>query len=171
MSTTSADLPAKKAESLSSWELVFPNDANPYGSMFGGRLMALMDKVGAMAGASYARRVVTTASTEAMDFLAPIFVGEQIEIRARVTRVGSTSMVIRVEVFSENIHTTERRLCTRAHFNFVALDGTGRPAPVPPLIVETDEEQREYDIATIIRQKAIKRKEALIESGFCEPRR
>ncbi len=159
------DTPHKRAETLSSWELVFPNDANPYGSMFGGRLMALMDKVSAMAGAAYASTVVTTASTEAMDFLHPIRVGEQIEVQARVVSVGRTSMVIKVDVYSDSVFTGERHHCTSAHFNFVALDGNGRPTRVPPLRVETPEEKRDYEIAQIIKQKAIKRKERIIEAN------
>ncbi|MBI5137449.1 MAG: acyl-CoA thioesterase [Nitrospirae bacterium] len=154
----------KKAETLSSWDLVFPNDANPYGSMFGGRLMALMDKVGALAGANYAGTVVTTASTEAMDFKHPIRVGDQIEARARVVAVGRTSMVIKVDVFSDSPLTGERHHCTTAHFNFVALDSAGRPAPVPPLRVETAQEKREYEIAQIIKQKALLRKQRIMET-------
>ncbi len=155
----------KRAEPLSSWDLVFPNDANPYGSMFGGRLMALMDKVGAMAGAAYAGTVVTTASTEAMDFLHPIRVGEQIEARARVVSVGRTSMVVKVDVYSDSVLTGKRQHCTSAHFNFVALDGSGRPTRVPPLLVETPEEKRDYEIAQIVKQKSIMRKQRILESG------
>jgi len=154
----------KRAETLSSWELVFPNDTNPYGSMFGGRLMALMDKVGAMAGAEYASRVVTTASAEAMDFKSPIRVGEQIEIKAKVVRTGRTSMVIKVDVFSDNPLTGEIRHCTTAHFNFVALDGNGRPVEVPPVLVETQGEKRDYEVAEIVQNKAKLRRSRIAET-------
>ncbi len=154
-------LPPKKSEPLHSWELVFPNDTNPYGSMFGGRLMAIMDKVGAMAGAAYANRVVTTASTEAMDFKHPIYVGEQIEAVARVVRTGRSSMVIKVDIYSENPTCGDRRHCTTAHFIFVALDGTGRPAQVPPLLIETPEETRDNEVAEIVRNKARMRGEQI----------
>lgn len=154
----------KKSETISSWELVFPNDANPYGSMFGGRLMALMDKVGALCGANYSGHVVTTASAEAMDFKSPIHVGEQIEILARVVRTGKTSMVVKVDVYSDNPLSGERRHCTTAHFNFVALNTVGRPTPVPPLLVETEEERRDFEVAGIVKQKALLRKQRIEEA-------
>jgi acyl-CoA hydrolase len=151
----------KRAETVSSWDLVFPNDANPYGSMFGGRLMALMDKVGALAGAAFAARIVTTASVEAMDFKSPIYVGDRIEVLARVVRTGRTSMVVRVDAYSDNPLTGERRHCTTAHFNFVALDGTGKPTPVPPLKVETEPERRDWEVAGIIQNKARMRRDKI----------
>ncbi|MDH4229596.1 MAG: acyl-CoA thioesterase [Nitrospirota bacterium] len=154
----------KRATTLSTWELVFPNDANPYGSMFGGNLMALMDKVGAMAAGNYAQRIVTTASAEAMDFKSPIHVGEQIEIRARVVATGNSSMVVKVDVYTDNPLTGERRHCTTAHFNFVALNTAGRPTPVPPLLVETKDEKRDHEIAGIVQQKAKNRREMIAET-------
>lgn len=153
----------KHAETVSSWELVFPNDANPYGSMFGGRLMALMDKVGALAGSAYAARIVTTASVEAMDFKSPIYVGDRIEILARVVRVGNTSMVVKVDAYSDNPLTRERRHCTTAHFTFVALDAAGRPTRVPPLRVETEAERRDWEVAGITQKKARMRREKIAE--------
>lgn len=155
----------KKAEPFRSWELVFPNDANPYGSMFGGRLMALMDKVGAMAGADYAGKIVTTASVDAMAFTSPIRVGEQIEVTAKVVLTGKTSMVIKVDVHADNPLNHERRHCTTAHFNFVALDAGGRPTAVPPLLVETEAEKRDQEIAGIVKDKALKRKQRIEETG------
>ncbi len=155
----------KRSEPFRSWELVFPNDANPYGSMFGGRLMALMDKVGAMAGADYAGKIVTTASVDAMGFKSPIRVGEQIEVTARVVLTGHTSMVIKVDVYSDNPLNHERRYCTTAHFNFVALDAGGRPTMVPPLLVETTEEKRDFKVAQIVKEKALKRKELIEETA------
>lgn len=153
----------KKSTTLSTWELVFPNDANPYGSMFGGNLMALMDKVGAMAAGNYAQRIVTTASAEAMDFKSPIHVGEQIEILAKVVATGRTSMVVKVDVYTDNPLTGERRHCITAHFSFVALNNAHRPTPVPPLLVETKEEKRDLEIAGIIQSKAKIRREKIAE--------
>jgi acyl-CoA hydrolase len=164
----SGEFEAKRAETVSSWDLVFPNDANPYGSMFGGRLMALMDKVGALAGSSFAARIVTTASVEAMDFKSPIYVGDRIEILARVVRVGNTSMVVRVDAYSDNPLTRERRHCTTAHFTFVALDAAGRPTRVPPLKMETETERRDWEIAGIIQKKARLRREKIAEGEPAE---
>jgi acyl-CoA thioesterase YciA len=157
---TEANAP-KRAGTVSSWDLVFPNDANPYGSMFGGRLMALMDKVGALAGSDYAGRIVTTASVEAMDFKSPIYVGDRIEILARVVRVGRTSMVVKVDAYSDNPLTRERRHCTTAHFNFVALDAAGKPTPVPPLAIEAEQSRKDWEVAGIIQNKARMRRDKI----------
>jgi acyl-CoA hydrolase len=154
----------KHAEDLRTWDLVFPNDANPYGSMFGGRLMGLMDKAGALAGAGYAGHIVTTASVEAMDFKSPIYVGDAVELVARVVRVGNTSLVVRVDAYSQNPLTHPRRHCTTAHFTFVALDPSGRPTPVPPLLLETDEDRREWEVAGIIQNKARMRRDKIAET-------
>jgi acyl-CoA thioesterase YciA len=155
---------AKHAEVLRTWDLVFPNDANPYGSMFGGRLMGLMDKTGALAGGAYAGRIVTTASVEAMDFKSPIYVGDAVELVARVVRVGNTSMVVKVDAYSQNPLTHPRRHCTTAHFTFVALDATGRPVSVPPLRLETDDERRDWEVAGIIQSKAHMRRDKIAET-------
>jgi acyl-CoA hydrolase len=154
----------RHAEVLRTWDLVFPNDANPYGSMFGGRLMGLMDKTGALAGGAYAGRIVTTASVEAMDFKSPIYVGDRVELVARVVRVGNTSMVVKVDAYSDNPLTHPRRHCTTAHFTFVALDATGRPVSVPPLLLETDDERRDWEVAGIIQSKARMRRDKIAET-------
>lgn len=159
----SADATPKRAEVLRTWDLAFPNDANPYGAMFGGHLMALMDKVGALAAADFAGRIVTTASVEAMDFKSPIRVGDRIEIAARVVRVGTTSMVAKVDAYSDNPLTHTRKHCTTAHFIYVALDKRGRPTPVPPLLVETPEETRDWEVAGTIQARARERRDHLAE--------
>jgi len=152
---------ARHAEDLRTWELVFPNDANPYGSMFGGRLMGLMDKAGALAGAAYAGHIVTTASVEAMDFKSPIYVGDRIEILAQVVRVGTSSMVVKVDAYSDNPLTRERRHCTTAHFTFVALDAAGKPTPVPPLEIESDVARSDWEVAGIVQNKARMRRDKI----------
>jgi len=154
----------KKAETIRSWEIVFPNDANPQQTMFGGKLMATMDKTAGIAASRYSKRIVVTASTEAMDFINPVYVGERTITSAKVVWVGKTSLVVRVEVEAENPLTGERRPCTLAHFNFVALDEDNNPVQVPPLLVETREEKREYQIAEIVKKQAIERKKQIKEA-------
>jgi len=148
----------KKASTETSWEIVFPNDANSYGTMFGGRLMGMMDIIAAIAASRYAGKPTVTASTEAIDFLEPVQVGDRVESFARVVWVGKTSMIVKVEVYAENPSTSERVNCTTAHFTFVALDENRRPTAVPPLLIETDEEKKEFELAELIKQKAIARK-------------
>lgn len=154
----------KKAETIRSWEIVFPNDANPQQTMFGGKLMATMDKIAGIAASRYSRRIAVTASTEAMDFITPVQVGDRIQTSAKVVWVGKTSMVVKVDVVAENPLTGDRKPCTSAHFNFVALDKENKPTSVPPLLVETKEEKQEYRIAEIIKHQAIERKKQIRET-------
>lgn len=154
----------QKAQTVHSWEIVFPNDANPQKTMFGGKLMAIMDKTAAIAASQYAKRLVVTASTEAMDFINPVYVGDRIKTTARVVWVGHSSMVVKVDVVAENPLKQERRHCVSAHFNFVALNENNKPNPVPPILVETDIEKREYMIAEIVKKKALERKQKIAET-------
>ncbi len=152
------DMTPKVAEVISSWQICFPTDANPGGTMFGGKLMAIMDITGGIAASRFSGRSVVTASTEAMGFKSPVKVGDRIETRARVVWVGETSLVVKVDVFAEKPLTGERNHCTTAHFNFVALDENGRPTPVPRLKLQTDEDRQLHEIAGIVKKKALERK-------------
>jgi acyl-CoA hydrolase len=149
----------KKSKSVSSWDIVFPNDANPLGTMFGGRIMAIMDKMASIAASRYCGRPAVTASTEAFIFKRPVTVGDRIETIARVVWVGNTSLVVKVEVFSENpVKKKERFSCTAGHFNMVAVDDYGHPTAVPDLLVETNEEKQDYEVAEIVKNQALIRK-------------
>jgi len=156
------DVPGpRKPEEVRSWELVFPNDANPLGSMFGGRVMAIMDKIAGIAAGRFAGMPVVTASTEAIDFKLPIRVGDRIETVARVVWVGKTSIVVKVGVYAEDPQTCDYVLCTSAHFNFVALDRNGKPTRVPEIIVESDEEKHDYKVAEFVKKQALERRKEL----------
>lgn len=114
-------------------EMVFPNDTNAHGTIFGGTLVAWMDKVAAYAAIRRAHSPVVTAAIEHIEFAVPIRQGELVEVYARVEKEGRTSMRVRVEVSRENAETGERSLCTVGHFTMVAVDLDGRPRPIPPL--------------------------------------
>lgn len=139
-------------------DTVFPHNANPLGTLFGGRVMELMDVNASVACNRYCRRAAVTASTEPIDFRNPIYVGEIIEVKSRVAWVGRTSMIVRCEVHGENPLTGERRLCTIGHLNFVAVDENGRPTPVPRLRVETDVEKRHWETAQRVRDDIDRRR-------------
>ena len=114
-------------------DLVFPNQTNHLGTLFGGHALAMMDKAASIAAHRYCRSAVVTASIDRTDFLVPVYEGELAEVTARVVRTGRTSMVVEVELVAENMISGERRLCTRGSFNMVALDVNLKPTPVPPL--------------------------------------
>lgn len=153
----------KKSHVVQSWDVVFPNDANPHGTMFGGKLMAIMDMVAAIAASRYAARPVVTASTESIVFKRPVSVGDRIETQARVVWVGRSSMVVKVNVYSENPTKGSRLHCTTAHFNFVALDENGQPTAIPPLLISTEGERRDFEVAQFVKQQALERKEKLAQ--------
>ncbi len=151
-------LKPQKSIQLESWDLVFPNDTNPHGTMFGGKVMSIMDKIAGIAAGKYSGRTVVTASTEAIVFKRPIKNGDRILTIARVVWVGTTSMVVKVDVYAQDPVTCDDLHCTTARFNFVALDRDGHPTPVPPLIVETEEEKKQFELAEFVKKQALERK-------------
>jgi acyl-CoA hydrolase len=113
-------------------ESVFPTDTNPQGTLFGGTLVSWMDKAAGFAAMRRSRTTVVTAAIDNIEFGVPIRVGDMVEVTARVTDVGRTSMKVRVEVRRENPIRGESELCTVGSFTMVAMDAERRPTPVPP---------------------------------------
>lgn len=123
-------------------ELMFPNDANPAGTVMGGRVMHLIDVAAAIAASRHARTLCVTASVDHIDFRAPVKVGDLLILKASVNHVGTTSMEIGVRVEVENRRTGERRHTSSAYLTFVALDEHRRPVTVAPVIPETPDDER-----------------------------
>jgi acyl-CoA hydrolase len=111
-------------------EIVFPQDANSHGTLFGGKAVSLMDEVGGILATRFCRKPVVTASIDRLDFKNPIKVGHFVEVIARIDRVGQTSMAIQIELWSEDPGSGARLLSTSADFVFVAIDANGHPTPV-----------------------------------------
>ncbi len=122
-------------------QVVLPNDANPLGFILGGTVMHLIDIAGAIASHRHTRSLLVTAAVDGLQFLHPIKVGDLIILKARVTAAWSTSLEVEVEVFSEETLTGLRRLTSRAYLTFVAIDREGKRHPVPPLVLETDDDR------------------------------
>ncbi|MEX2535967.1 MAG: acyl-CoA thioesterase [Trueperaceae bacterium] len=139
-------------------DTVFPHHTNPLGTLFGGRVLELMDINAAIACMRFCRQMAVTASTEPIDFRNPIYVGEIIELKSRIAWSGRTSMIVRCEVHGENPLTGERRLCTVGHMNFVAVGKDSRPTPVPALRVETELERHHWETAQRVRDDIDRRR-------------
>jgi len=92
-----------------------------------------------------------------VSFEAPVHVGNLVHVRARITRAWRTSMEIEAVVEAENLLTGERTLTSQAYLVYVALDESGRPTPVPPVIPETDEERRKWEQADLRRAERLTR--------------
>jgi len=133
-------------------EIVFPNDTNPLGYIFGGRVMQLIDIVGSISAIRHARNPCVTASMDRLDFLSPAYLGELLILNASVNYVGSTSMEVGVKVTAENALTGERRHTSSAYLTYVSINAEGKPISLPPIIPESDEEKRRYDEAQVRRQ-------------------
>lgn len=125
--------------------IVMPHEANAHGNIFGGTLMSLVDKTAAVCAQRHCQSKVVTASIERVDFVNPLKVGHVVNLHAYLCYVGRTSMQITVEVTGEEpIAGTHVRVC-EAITTFVAVDDDGKPTPVPPLQLETDEQRARYE--------------------------
>ena len=139
-------------------QVVLPNDANPLGFILGGTVMHLIDIAGAIACHRHTRSLLVTAAVDDLQFLHPIKVGDLIILKSRVTCTFTTSLEVQVDVFSEETLTGKRQLTSRAYLTFVAISRDGGRVPVPPLLVETDEERRICDEAHARRAERLKHK-------------
>src|SRR5262249_22022078 len=139
-------------------QVVLPNDANPLGYILGGTVLHLIDMAGAIACHRHSRTLLVTAAVDDLQFLHPIKVGDLIILKARVTCVFKTSLEVRVDVFSEETLTGRRQQTSQAYLTFVAVARDGSRVPVPPLIVETEEERRICEEAQARRARRLERK-------------
>lgn len=130
---------------------------NGYSRLFGGQLMSWMDIVAAVVARRHSGCNVTTAAVEQLEFKAPAHGNDTMFLTGHICYVGHTSMEVCVHAYVESLN-GDRKLVNRAHFIMVALDENERPAPVPGLLIESDEQQKEWDEAKIRRELANSRK-------------
>ena len=133
-----------------------PQDANAAGNVHGGVIMKLIDMAGGIVAQRHTRTNVVTASVDRIDFLHPVFIGDVLSLRTSINLVGRTSMEVGVRVESENTLTGEVRHTASAFLTYVALDKTGKPVEVPPLILETSEDERRNREAKARRDARLK---------------
>lgn len=128
-------------------EIVMPHHSNALGTIFGGIVMSWIDIAAAMCAAKHCNMNVVTAHVDDIDFLEPIQIGEHVVIKASINYAGKTSMVIGVKVLVENPYTNECKKTTKAYLTFVALNKDKKPAEVPQVQPETENDQRRYNNA------------------------
>jgi uncharacterized protein (TIGR00369 family) len=126
-------------------ELMMPGQVNNLGHVFGGVVLSMVDRAAAVTAMRHARQSCVTVSINQVDFKEPIYAGEVITCTARVNYVGRTSMEIGVCVFAENPITGRRRHTNDCFLTFVAIDENSRPAPVPGLKLDTDEDKQRFE--------------------------
>src|SRR5262249_22585305 len=151
--------PKRAADSATEMvQVVLPNDANQLGSILGGTVMHLIDIAGAIACHRHTRSLLVTAAVDDLHFLHPIKVGDLIILKSRVTCAFTTSLEVRVDVYSEEPLSGTRQLTSQAYLTFVAIDRAGNKVRVPALVVETEDERRECEEAHRRRDARLARK-------------
>ena len=128
-------------------ELMMPHHANLMGNVFGGHILALVDRVAAVAAIRHSRKPCVTVSVDKVDFREPIHVGELVTAYARVNFAGRTSMEVGVKIITENVISGERRHTNSCYVTYVALNEMGEPTEVPTIEPETPDEKRRYERA------------------------
>ncbi len=143
-------------DTTTSVQIVLPQHCNGYATprLFGGQLMSWIDIIAAVEAQRYAGSVVTTVCVDNLSFLAPAYLNDMVVQEARVTWAGRTSLEVRVDTFVERLDST-REPVNRAYLVFVAIDGEGKPIPVPAFTPETEEEEQEF--AAALRRREVRR--------------
>jgi uncharacterized protein (TIGR00369 family) len=136
-----------------------PEHSNSLGNVHGGVILKLCDECGGIIAARHARRPAVTVSVDSVNFLKPVLLGRLILVHGSITWVGRTSIEVALHVETEHLLTGERLLTNDAFFVYVALDENRRPAPVPPLLLETEHQRQRF------AEGAARHQRRLVEAG------
>ena len=144
-------------------DLVLPSETNPLNNLFGGELLARMDRAASIAARRHSRRIVVTASVNHVAFNKAVPLGSVITVEAAVSRAFKTSMEIYIDVWVEDRESGNRSKANEAIYTFVAVDETGAPVRIPALEPETKLEKDRFDAA--LRRKQL----SLVLAGKMKP--
>ena len=144
-------------------DLVLPSETNPLNNLFGGELLARMDRAASIAARRHSRRIVVTASVNHVAFNRAIPLGSVVTVEAKVSRAFTSSMEIFIDVWIEDRESGSKTKANEAIYTFVAVNETGNPVPVPALEPETELEKSRYDAA--LRRKQL----SLVLAGKMNP--
>ncbi len=124
-----------------------PTDANSFGNVHGGTIMRMADEAGGAVAIRHSHRPCVTVTMDRMIFKEPVYIGDLLTIRAQLTYVGRTSLEVEAQIEAEDLRTGARRSAGTSYLIYVAIDDHGRPTPVPPLELRTDEERERWRAA------------------------
>jgi acyl-CoA hydrolase len=156
--------PKHPAESLTILtDLVLPSETNPLNNLFGGELLARMDRAASIAARRHSRRITVTASVNHVAFNRSIPLGSVVTVEAKVSRAFNSSMEIFLDVWIEDRESGIRTKANEAIYTFVAVNETGNPVSVPAIIPETELEKERFDAA--LRRKQL----SLVLAGKMNP--
>jgi acyl-CoA hydrolase len=144
-------------------DMVLPSETNPLNNLFGGELLARMDRAASIAARRHSRRITVTASVNHVAFNQSVPVGSVVTVEAAVSRAFKTSMEVYIDVWMEDRFTGTRSKANDAIYTFVAVDDTGKPTEVPQLIPETKLETERFEGA--LRRKQL----SLVLAGKMKP--
>lgn len=144
-------------------DIVLPGETNPLGNLFGGELLARMDRACSISAQRHSHRIVVTASVNHVAFNKAVPVGSVVSIEAKVSRAFKSSMEVYVDVWIEDRESQERTKVNEGIYTFVAVDRTGSPIKVPQIQPETEIEKERFEGA--LRRKQL----SLILSGKMKP--
>ncbi len=144
-------------------DLVLPSETNPLNNLFGGELLARMDRAASIAARRHSRRITVTASVNHVAFNRSIPLGSVVTIEAKVSRAFNSSMEIFLDVWIEDRESGIRTKANEAIYTFVAVNETGNPVAVPQIEPETDLEKVRFDAA--LRRKQL----SLVLAGKMSP--
>ncbi|MDF2685798.1 MAG: thioesterase superfamily protein [Clostridia bacterium] len=125
-------------------QILMPADINGNKRLFGGRLMEWIDIVAAVVARRHSNSEVTTASVDNLQFKQAAYINSTIILKGKMTYVGKTSMEVKVDTYVEDL-SGERSLVNSAYLVMVALDLNNKPKSVPTLILETEEDIKEWE--------------------------
>lgn len=144
-------------------DMVLPSETNPINNLFGGELLARMDRAASIAARRHSRRIVVTASVNHVAFNRAVPLGSVVTVEAKVSRAFKTSMEIFIDVWMEDRESGAKTKANEAIYTFVAVDETGRPVTVPEVVPETDLEKERFKAA--LRRKQL----SLLLAGKIKP--
>lgn len=144
-------------------DLVLPGETNPLNNLFGGELLARMDRAASITARRHSRRVCVTASVNHVAFNRAIPLGSVVTIEARISRAFNSSMEVFIDVWIEDRESGIKNKANEAIYTFVAVDETGRPIVVPQIIPETELEVQRFEAA--LRRKQL----SLVLAGKLKP--
>ena len=155
-----SDAKSISASTVTMTQLVLPSHTNSLGSIFGGTVMSWIDICGAIAAQRHSKSEVVTASIDELHFVAPVYKGWVVNLKASVNFVAKTSMEVGVRVDAENPKTGETFHTASAYLTFVAIGSDGRPNIVPQLLLQNEIEKRRFDEARLRRKHRLATRKA-----------
>ena len=138
-------------------QIVMPMHTNgAAGIMFGGIMMQWIDVCAGVAAMRHSAGAVLTASVDRLDFLSPVRVGEVVVLTAQVNYTARTSMEVGCRVETEDMYTGTRRYVTKSYLTFVAVDDHGRPRPIKPIELVTEDDRQRHSDAEFRRSERLR---------------